>query len=233
MNRKLIEDLHQYFEQKENRNGFENCILSELTGELSNFQIIALSRDDLKAIGFDAEETPDVDMITLASKMNDDYCTQLYWESLKSIAQECCDIPRHLCLNCGNGADEYNAESELLTCGSCNNEWKPTEPTDRYVKVEFPEDSSFFEKHDLGYSCFNSEDNGARYVPEHIYIGHFGKEPVVNSLYKPVQWPESQQYFELQEEDESLFELCEPIEHDKAFFDFEGQSIWVPLCIIK
>ena len=34
-----------------------------------------------------------------------------------------------------------------------------------YVLVEFPDDASYFEENDIGYSSFESEDNGARYVP--------------------------------------------------------------------
>ena len=63
-----------------------------------------------------------------------------------------------------------------------------------YVLVEFPEDSSYFEENDIGYPSFNSEDTGARYVPQRNYIDHFKKDPEPNNCFRPFRWPESQSY---------------------------------------
>ena len=101
-----------------------------------------------------------------------------------------------------------------------------------YILVEFPEDASYFEENDIGYPCFNSEDNGARYVPEEEYIKHFGHEPQPNSYFSPVVWPDSQEYFG--DEEDSIDDLCEPIIADeKALMDFGSSAIWVPLCLIN
>lgn len=97
-----------------------------------------------------------------------------------------------------------------------------------YVLVQFPEDSSYFESEEIGYPCFTSKDNGARYVPESDYIRHFEKTPAPNSYFRPVQWPESQRYFG----EDSIHALCEPIEDEKGLKDFDLQAIWVPLCML-
>lgn len=232
MNRELIEDLHQYFEQKTKPTSDENYLLARLTGELPYFPISSVCRDDLESKGFDVSDVTDSQMSELAGKLGNDYCEQLFWISMGIIAEECLKIPRHICPKCGKKTAEYDSVDNTFQCSSCENTWKKEEPTGRYVLVEFPESPSFFEKHELGYPCFNSNDNGAMYVPEHLYRTHFGKEPEANTLYRPVQWLESQTYFEI--EPESTAALCEPIEADaKSLEDFGSSSIWVPLCLIK
>ena len=81
-----------------------------------------------------------------------------------------------------------------------------------YVLVEFPEDSSYFEENDIGYPSFNSEDNGARYVPQRNYIDHFKKDPEPN---------------------DQVDTLNEPISDEKGLADFGEQAVWVPFCNIK
>jgi hypothetical protein len=103
---------------------------------------------------------------------------------------------------------------------------------EKYVLVEFPEDAGDFEENNIGYPCFGSEDNGARYVPEEAYIDHFGHEPLPNSCFRPVRWPQSQEFFGIN--DDSIDALCEPIVADeKALADFGSSAIWVPLCLIN
>lgn len=233
MNRELIEDLHQYFEQKENKTGEEISFLNQLTAELPYFRISSVHRDDLARQGFDVSDVDDEDMRMLARKLEDDYCEQLFWLSMEIIADQGLEIPRHVCPKCGNAANRYDSSDKTFNCGSCGNNWKLTEPTGRYVKVEFPDDSRFFLNSEIGYDCCYSKDNGAMYVPEHFYIAHTNKEPDAGNIFFPITWPESQFYFELIYEEESQFELCEPIEHGKALKDFAEQAIWVPLCLIK
>ena len=100
---------------------------------------------------------------------------------------------------------------------------------DNYVLVEFPEDSSYFENANIGYPCFNVEDNGARYVPIMDYIRHFGRCPKTNTLFLPVMWPDSQNYLG----ETSIDALCEPIEDEKGLAEFGPQAIWVPLCMLN
>ncbi len=98
-----------------------------------------------------------------------------------------------------------------------------------YVLVEFPEDSSPFENEEIGYPCFNSEDNGARYVPIMEYVKRCEKYPDTNTLFKPVMWPDSQNYLG----ETSIDALCEPIEDEKGLAEFGPQAIWVPLCMLN
>ena len=98
-----------------------------------------------------------------------------------------------------------------------------------YVLVEFPEDSSLFENEEIGYPCFNCEDNGARYVPIMEYVKCCQKYPDTNTLFKPVMWPESQNYLG----ETSIDALCEPIEDEKGLAEFGPQAIWVPLCMLN
>ena len=52
------------------------------------FQITAVHRDDLEASGFDVSEVSDDTMRSIAAKMCDDYVEQMFWISLKIIAEE-------------------------------------------------------------------------------------------------------------------------------------------------
>lgn len=97
-----------------------------------------------------------------------------------------------------------------------------------YILVEHPDDSSHFENEEIGYPCFNSEDNGARYVPLSDYFKHTGKFPVPSRRYSPVQWPESQKFLDVSDD------RCEVIMADeKALADFGGSSVWVPLVLLS
>lgn len=138
-------------------------------------------------------------------------------------------ITEPFCPKCECENISINAEN-CQVCGDCGLTWDDN----LYVLVEFPDDTTYFEQEQIGYPCFNCEDNGARYVPEYEYILQFGKKPDENKYFTPIQWPDSQEYLELQYEDESSFELCELIEADeKALEDFGGSALWVPLSLIK
>ena len=52
------------------------------------FKISCLHRDDLEGIGYDTSGVDDSVMKTLASKLSDDYCEQLFWNSLSIIAKD-------------------------------------------------------------------------------------------------------------------------------------------------
>ena len=58
------------------------------------FEITSVSRDDLDAAGFDVSDVDDAIMETLAKKMANDYLEQLYWTSLKIIAEDYLNIPK-------------------------------------------------------------------------------------------------------------------------------------------
>lgn len=57
------------------------------------FEITSVSREDLESRGFDTSNVTDEMMQELASKMADDYCEQLFWDSMTIIAKECLNIP--------------------------------------------------------------------------------------------------------------------------------------------
>ena len=57
------------------------------------FVISVLSRADLEALGFDVSNVDDYTMQRLADKLGDDYCEQLFWSSLKILA-EYFEIPK-------------------------------------------------------------------------------------------------------------------------------------------
>lgn len=52
-----------------------------------SFSISRLSREDLEEKGFDASDVDDKTMQRLADKLGDDYCEQLFWDSLDIIAE--------------------------------------------------------------------------------------------------------------------------------------------------
>ncbi len=51
------------------------------------FEITSVSREDLEAKGFDTSKVSDEQMEELADKMADDYCEQLFWNSLYILAE--------------------------------------------------------------------------------------------------------------------------------------------------
>jgi len=52
------------------------------------FVISVLSRADLEGIGYDTSNISDEEMQRLADKLGDDYCDQLFWISLKVLAED-------------------------------------------------------------------------------------------------------------------------------------------------
>jgi hypothetical protein len=50
------------------------------------FEISRLHRDDLEGIGYNTNRIDDSEMKKLASKLGDDYCEQLFWNSLPILA---------------------------------------------------------------------------------------------------------------------------------------------------
>ena len=224
MSRLLLEELHAYFSEKETLGEKEKHLLLQLTGELPYFNVTSVSRDDLEHLNFDVSNISDAEMVKITSKMGDDYCNQLFWTSLDIIAEDSLNIPRKgvvLCPICRKHPVEYDSETDTHYCTNCDAEW-----SNNYVLIEFPKDASHFENEDIGFPCYNSDDNGARYVPEYDYIKHFGKKPEKVRYFKPVSWPESQQYV-----DDLFCELI--IADEKGLKEFDPSSFWVPVNTTK
>ena len=111
---------------------------------------------------------------------------------------------------------KYDINDGLYHCGDCSMVWDDG----LFVKTEFPEDASCFEEEGIGFPCWNSEDNGARYVPVWEYIRKFGKSPDPEKCYRAICWPDSQEYIGNEE--------CELIQDEEALEKFGSSAYWVP-----
>ena len=111
---------------------------------------------------------------------------------------------------------KYDINDGLYHCGDCSMVWDDG----LFVKTEFPEDASCFEEEGIGFPCWNSEDNGARYVPVWEYIRKFGKSPNPEKCYRAICWPDSQEYIGNEE--------CELIQDEEALEKFGSSAYWVP-----
>ena len=104
-----------------NINSISKNELRTLMGKRKEFfEITSVSREDLDAAGFDTTNVDDDTMTELASKMADDYLEQLYWSSLKIIA-ECLNIPKKVEPNADGKiviGDSYVVK-ECWDCDSC------------------------------------------------------------------------------------------------------------------
>ena len=65
--------------------------IPEVTGD---FPITSVCRDDLAGYGFDVEKITNDQMKELADKMEDDYCEQMFHESMTIIARDCMGLPK-------------------------------------------------------------------------------------------------------------------------------------------
>jgi hypothetical protein len=125
MRQQLLEDVYQYFSEKENPTQEEKDLLVRLSSDLPHFHITSVHRDDLEQEGFDVTNVTDEQMIDLADKMADDYCDQLFWGSLTVIAGEIMGIPRKTdprCPECGGYRVEEDGDGSFY-CETCDHEW--------------------------------------------------------------------------------------------------------------
>ena len=228
MVQQLLDDLRGYFEAKSPLTKQEQELLNRL--HEGYFPITSIHRDDLVAKGFDVRGITDCDIKRLARMMASDYCEQLFWSSLEILAEDVMQFPRlPECPQCESLHVEFDIEKTACHCIQCGQIWHE----DLYVLTEFPDDTTRFEENDIGYPSFESEDNGARYVPEYDYIQQFKQDPPANAYFKPVQWPESQPHLFPDEPNETTYALCEPINDEKGRADFGEQAVWVPRCNLK
>lgn len=216
----ILDEVKAYFDAKENPTEEERRLQKRLSG--GYFPITSVHREDLQGAGFDVEEISDDDMKELARKMANDYCEQLFWESMETIAEILC-FPRKkvpACPKCSSG-DISPGTDGVWHCNECGQRWDGR----LYVLVEFPEDATSFEEGGTGYPSWDSGDNGARYVPEEEYIREFGKSPEPEKCYRAVCWPDSQKYLGKEE-----YEL---VQDEDGMRDFGTSACWVPLSLIK
>lgn len=76
------------------------------------FPITSVTREDLEDIGFDTSDVSDDTMKKLAQKLSDNYCEQLFWESLETIAEGYLKIPRKKVLD--KGGNEIHIGSNVI-----------------------------------------------------------------------------------------------------------------------
>ena len=108
MNNRTIIELANYFEGiKKSRNltEQETNFLWILNSRKEFFDITSVSRDDLESVGFDTNSITDEQMIRLSDKMADDYCEQLFWESMETIA-DILEFPRKEEFECKDNDDD-------------------------------------------------------------------------------------------------------------------------------
>lgn len=226
MIRQLTQDLKNYFNAIENPTDTEKSFRDQLNS--GYFPITSVHRDDLEVKGFDVKKISDDDMRELAEKMSNDYCEQLFANSMEIIASEILDFPKvknSSCPKCNSSNIRFDPGDRQFYCNHCGQTWSDK----LYVLVQFPDDTYSFEEKEIGYPSYESRDNGARYVPEADYIRKFSKSPEPNQYYSPVQWPKSQKYMN----DSSTETLNEAIQDEKGLEDFGSSAMWVHLCSIK
>lgn len=222
MVRELYQRLREYFNNLPEPTEEEKQFIRELNA--GYFPITSVHRDDLEGQGFDVEKISDDDMQNLAEKMADDYHEQLFWPSMEIIAGEILVFPRQrgsYCPKCGSKHISFDATGKLHKCDQCGQTWDDS----LYVLAEYPDDASIFEEEEIGYPSWESEDNGARYVPEYDYITHLEEIPERDKCYRAVCWPDSQKYMGTKG--------CEPIQDENGMRDFGTSAFWVPLLLTK
>lgn len=217
----ILDEIKAYFDAKENPTEQERHLKERLSE--GYFPITSVHRDDLKGAGFDVEGISDDDMKELADKMANDYCEQLFWEIMETIA-DILGFPKAKdvsCPKCNSENVRYDIHESRFHCDGCSQTWDDK----LYILVEFPEDGTPFEEEETGYPSWSSEDNSARYVPEAEYIRHFGKSSGPERCYRPISWPNSQKYMGT--------DGCELIQDEDGIRDFGTSAYWVPLSLIK
>ncbi len=218
----LLNQVREYFNAIKNPSEQEKNIINQLSG--GYFPITSIHRDDLEARNFDVNKITDSQMEELAKKMSDDYCEQLFWDSMTILA-ELMEFPKKrgtYCPKCKSEHIRYDATDGKCHCDVCEQIWDE----DIYVLVEFPDDASLFEEKNIGFPSWTSEDNGARYVPEYDYIDELEESPEPGQCFKVVCWPDSQEYMEKADNPDSRIEV---VQNEAALEKFGSSAYWVPI----
>ena len=87
-----MQDLKIYFNNIKNPSERERQLLNQLNA--GYFVITSVHRNDLARTGFDVKKISNNDMDKLAEKIANDYCNQLFWESMETIAFEILVFPK-------------------------------------------------------------------------------------------------------------------------------------------
>lgn len=125
MNQDLKHRLHSYFSAIENPTAEEKLMKEELEGRLSFFKITSVHRDDLFEAGYNGALADDSQMDTIAGKLSNDYCEQLFWVALPIIA-EYAGVPElrtKECPECNSKLMAYSKDNKEFRCTECNHTW--------------------------------------------------------------------------------------------------------------
>lgn len=229
MTRQFLEALDKYFQTKTAPTDQEKELIAQLKKETETFWIAFIDRDTLIRNGYDADGLSDDDMDEITGMIGDSYCGCSKFDNDIIEACEQYGVAKaQTCPRCEFDSAAKEPSGQHYRCRRCGCTWSTN-----YVLIEFPDDTSYFEDNGIGYPSFESEDNGARYVPEYDYIRHFKKDPAPNSCFRPLRWPESQPYLFPDEPNDAIDTLNEPIGDEKGIADFGEQAVWVPLCNLK
>ena len=89
-----LQDYRKWFDDEPGKLQEIDLAINSLDQNMEFYQITSVCKDDLIQAFVDDAQAKKVikkmdegDMQTLASKMADDYCDQLYWDSLKVIVE--------------------------------------------------------------------------------------------------------------------------------------------------
>ena len=87
-----LQNYRKWFDDEPTKQQEIDLAINSLNQDTEFYPITSVCKDDIfHAFGDDAQAQEAIkkmdegDMVTLASKMADDYCDQLYWDSLKVI----------------------------------------------------------------------------------------------------------------------------------------------------
>ena len=89
----LLQDIKKHFESIENKSTDENILLSRIEDELQFAPIAFVSRDDIEALGYNADEVTDRELQMIANKMGDYYSEYgNYNDDLQSALDKCLNL---------------------------------------------------------------------------------------------------------------------------------------------
>lgn len=89
----LLQDIHEFFKSKENKSTDEKVLLSRIEDELQFAPIAFVSRDDIEALGYNADNVTDRELQMVANKMGDYYLEYGdYNGDLQSALDKCLNL---------------------------------------------------------------------------------------------------------------------------------------------
>jgi hypothetical protein len=89
----LLQDIKKHFESIEDKSTYEKHLLSRIEDELGFAPIAFVSRDDIEALGYNADNVTDRELQMVANKMGDYYLEYGdYNGDLQSALDKCLDL---------------------------------------------------------------------------------------------------------------------------------------------